>query len=148
MIQATNNMDAQEIQMASEAQYRSLAIVWLVVAVSQAFFFGVTLIVPNDNDRFLSMLRWPMAVLGLLFVFDSFLWKHKFLLRAASQHKPSEVTRAYILACCLSEATALFGFLLRFGAFPYYYVLFAVAALAAVVHFPRRRDVLASYESL
>ncbi|HEX6187594.1 MAG TPA: hypothetical protein VFZ40_05915 [Pyrinomonadaceae bacterium] len=141
-------MQPNEIQAASDSQHRSLATVWLILLVSQGLFLAFCLIfAPEDDAGFLYTFRWVIFVLALTLVIDSFVFKSKILSIAARQHKPAAVNNAYILAFALSEATALFGFLLRFSLFRYYYILFAVAAIAMLLHFPRKEAVLAAYEA-
>jgi hypothetical protein len=140
-------MQANEIQTASDRQHRSLVTVWLVLLISQGLFFAFCLVVTPENDRLLYTFRWPILVLALTLVIDSFVFKLRILPNAAKQHKPSEVNRAYILAFALSEATAMFGVLLRFASFRYYYILFGVAAISMLLHFPRKEHVLAAYKA-
>ena len=140
-------MQPLEVQTVGEPQYRSLVVVWLVFVISQVLFFALCLAIsPGDDSGFLYVLRWPIAVLGLTLVLESFRWKRRILFNSKKLDRPSEVNRAYIVAFALSEATALYGLMLRFAAFRYYYVLFAAGAITTMLHFPRKNHVLAAYE--
>jgi hypothetical protein len=138
-------MHASKEQTPGEAQHRSLVVVWLVFVISQALFFAFCAVVsPDDDPGLIHTLRWPIAVLALTFIVDSFRWKRKFLL-SEKLDRPSAINRAYITAFSLSEAAALFGVMLRFAAFRFYYVFFAAAAITTILHFPRKEHVLAAY---
>jgi len=142
-------MQMSEVQTVGEAQYRSLAVVWFVFVISQVFFFAFCVLVTSDVSPFFLNFRWVIAGLALTFVIDSFVWKRKMLSRATEKQDPSEVNRAYIVAFCLSEATALVGFVLKLEAdFRYFYILFAAGAIATVLHFPRKERVLMAYKTV
>lgn len=137
-------MRTTRVQAIGEVHHRSLVGVWLVFVISQVLFFAFSLVIfPNNDLGFLHTFRWPIAVLGLMLAVDSFRWRRKILF-SKKLDRATAVNRAYIVAFSLSEVTALYGLMLRFAAFRYYYILFAVGAIALMLHYPRKEQVLAA----
>jgi drug/metabolite transporter superfamily protein YnfA len=141
-------MQADEIAFRSDRQYRTMLIVWFVFVISlSAFFVFCLLLAPASTDQDLSGFGIVFVAFGFIFVVDSFFWKRKSLARAMKRHDPSLVDKAYIVAFAMCEVAGLFAVFLRFETvFRYYYVSFALAGVAMLLHFPRKDHVLAAYE--
>lgn len=92
---------------------------------------------PND------MLSLTLLVIGLSTTLISFPIKSKLLARAIDQQQVQLVQQAYIVAWAIAEVAALLGLLDFFATgHRHFYILFLIAALAQLLHFPRREHVL------
>ena len=75
----------------------------------------------------------------------SFLVKQRLLSRAVGEQRPELVTNAYVVGFALSEAAGVLGLASAFVAGGgFFYILFLVAAVGLLLHFPRRDDLAAA----
>lgn len=121
-----------------------MRILWLAMLLSIGAYFVFGLIrgrsenaAPNPS---LSLALLGVAVLTTL---TSFLIKNRLLSKAVDQQQVGMVQQGYIVTWAITEVAALLG-LVDFiaTADPYYYVLFIIAALGMLLHFPRRETVV------
>jgi hypothetical protein len=84
-----------------------------------------------------------LIAIGLLATLISFFVKNKLITRAVDQHQEQLVQQAYVVAWAMCEVAALLGLLDFFlTGHAHYYLLFIVAAVGQLLHFPRREHVL------
>ena len=127
---------------------------WFALLMSVVMYFVITLFVPPISlDPSAgspgSLLIFGLAALGAFFVVASLAVKKKLLDRSVEQQDPTLVQRAMVLACAMCEVSALLGLLeyLVIG-IRRYYLLFLLAAVGIILHFPRRSQLeAASYKS-
>ena len=117
---------------------------WIGMISSIVAYFVFTLFVGRSADHelnpTLTLILLGVAVAAVLI---SFPLKSKLLNRAVEQQQTPLVQQAYIVAWAVTEVGALLGLLDFFTTGDqYYFVLFIVAALGQLLHFPRREDIL------
>ncbi len=152
MKQASANTDQRSI----DARYRGLVITWLAILISMGMYVFLTRVTANQPAENPSPGTVEMnkivlarcATLAILTFAFSFLFKRKFMKQAMENHDIGFINRGHILALAMCEATCLFGLLAYFlTQNPYAYLLFGLAALGVLLHFPRKAQLLyASYD--
>ena len=105
--------------------------------------------IANAENPANSPLIIGLTVLGAMFVLVSFVVKRKLLDQSVEKQDLAMVQKAMIVALALCEVSALLGLLERFVfGNREYYLLFILAALGDLFHFPRRSQLeAASYKS-
>jgi lipopolysaccharide export LptBFGC system permease protein LptF len=121
------------------ARHRGLLIIWVAQFIALGIFFALTRLVAvpysPENDKLRSMI---FGALGGATLTLSFIIKYKLLRQAVEQQRPDYVTTAYVLAFALCEAAAIFGLVNYFLSGVPMYLLFILAAVGLLLHFPRR----------
>ena len=142
--QSTNPTNPQEN---FELRLRTLRILWFALFMSIVLYFGLTLFVgPREETESNQMVSLILIVMGLSTTLVSFVLKSKLLTRAVEQQQVPLVQQAYFVALALCEAAALFGLLDFFlTGHRHYYILFIIAALGQLLHFPRREHVVNAF---
>ncbi len=137
-----------------EQSYKTLAIIWLALLVSQITFLGVIFVAKPDVYRF--DLSKPIlgenAVIIIVFAFLaitnfalSFIMKKRSYEQAIAKQEIAYVQTGLILACAFCEAISLLGMVLAFAfSYQYFFAWFALGILGFLLHFPRRDDVIAA----
>ena len=112
--------------------------------MSIGFYYAFTFFVSRPEDvEFNSTLFLVMVGIGLLITFISFPIKNKLINQAIEQQHAPLVQQGYIAAWVLSEIPALLGLVYYFlTGNRFFYVLFLIAVLAQLLHFPRREHVI------
>jgi len=92
-----------------------------------------------------SLIIVSLTVVSMFLIIVSFALKRMFLKRSVEMQSLPQVQTAYIIAWAFCEAAALFGLLEAF-AFGYrlYYILFILAAIGMLFHFPNGEHLLAA----
>jgi hypothetical protein len=135
-------------------RYQTMIVLWSGLLMSVVFYFLISVFVtPNvgnepDNSRRVALI-FTLTGLGTVLVILSFAAKNKLLERSVENQDLGLVQKALILACAMCEAGALLG-LVEFFVLGNResYLLFALAAIGIVVHFPRRNQLeAASYKN-
>lgn len=140
-MQSANQND---VQGNVEVRLRTMRTIWLGLFFSIGMYYVLTIFAGRpegveSND----MLSLILLVIGLSTTLVSFPVKSKLLARAAEQQQVQLVQQAYIVALALTEVAALLGVLDFFvTGHRHYYLLFIIAALGELLHFPRREHVL------
>ncbi len=125
-------------QATAGARQRGLLIIWLAQFISLGILFALTKLIDvpvsagNDN------LRWLMGICGGATFALSFMLKHILVGRAFEQGRPDYITTAYVLAFALCEAAAVCAVVNYFVSGLTMYLLFILAAVGLLFHFPRR----------
>ena len=121
-----------------------MRMIWIAMLMSIGFYYAFTLFVARrENVEPNTTLFFVLVGISLSTTLLSFLIKNKLInLAVVQQHVPL-VQQGYIAAWALSEIPALLGLLDFFlTGNRYFYVLFLIAVLAQLVHFPRREHVI------
>jgi drug/metabolite transporter (DMT)-like permease len=117
---------------------------WMGMMLSIVGYFVLTLFAGRPEDLepnpTLSLILLAVAASAALV---SFPLKSKLLNRAIEQQQVPMVQQAYIVAWAITEVGGLLGVLDFFTTGDrYYYLLFMIAALGQLLHFPRREHML------
>jgi len=127
-----------------EVRVRSIRILWFAMlsSVGLYYFFGL-FNGRSENVTANPSLSLALLVAGVSTTLISFLIKAKLLTKAVEQQNLGMVQQAYIVTFAITEVAALLGLLDFFATSNrYYYVLFIIAALGLLLHFPRREHVV------
>lgn len=127
-----------------ELRLRTMRTLWMGMILSILGYFVLTLFAGRSEDLepnpTLSLILLAVAASAALV---SFPLKSKLLNRAIEQKQVPMVQQAYIVAWAITEVGGLLGVLDFFmTGNRYYYLLFIIAALGQLLHFPRREHVL------
>ena len=127
-----------------EPRIRTMRTIWIAMLMSTGFYYAFTFFVKRPETVDLnSTLFLVLAAIALSTAFISFPIKNKLISQATEQQHVPLVQQAYILAWALSEIPALLGLLdFYVTGNRYFYVLFLIAVLAQLLHFPRREHVI------
>jgi hypothetical protein len=136
----TQQTDPNGAPMNIEQRMRTVRTLWFALLASIGMYYVFTIVagrpenlVPNNT------LSLALLIGGAATTLMSFVVKNKLISRAIEQRQVLHVQHGYLVAWVMSEAAALLGLLDFFATNdPYFYVLFIIAALADVLHFPRR----------
>jgi hypothetical protein len=126
-----------------ELRMRTLRILWFALFLSVGMYYVFTLFAERSPDlKPNNTMSIALIGVGVSMVLVSFLVKSKLLARAIDQQQLLLVQQAYVVALAMCEVPALLGMLDFFTtADPNYYVLMIIAAIAQLLHFPRREHV-------
>lgn len=132
--------DPHDEQINIEQRMRTVRTLWLALLVSVGLYYGVTMFAGRpETVEPNSTMSLTLLVVGLSTALISFLVKNKLITRAIERRQAQQVQQAHVIAWAMSEVAALLGLLDFFATSdPYFYVLFIIAALAQLLHFPRR----------
>jgi hypothetical protein len=126
-----------------ELRIRTIRILWFALFISVGLYYGLTFFMPRAENAPNATLFLVLLAVSVTTTLASFIIKNNFLSRASQQQQIQLVQQGYVVACALSELPALLGLLDYFATGnDYYYVLFIIAALGMLLHFPRRDHVL------
>ena len=134
-------------------RYQSMLILWFALLMSVVMYLVFIQVaapaIANAENPPDSRLVIGITVLGALFVLISFVVKRKLLERSVVEQDTGMVQKALVVALALCEVSALLGLLERFVfGNREYYLLFILALLGDLFHFPRRSQLeAASYKS-
>ena len=136
----TRPIDPKGAQMTIEARMRTVRILWLALFLSIGMYYLFTLFRGRpENLPTNDMLSLALLIGGVAAVLVSFLIKKKLVSQAIEQRQAQNVQQAYLVAWVICEMTALLGLIDFFvTSHPHYYLLFILAALGDLLHFPRR----------
>lgn len=127
-------------------RHRTLLIIWAAMLMTVGIYFALAFAMrtaPGEEGDETVLL--VLIATGATIALASFIIKQRFLSRAVAEQKPDMVTTAYIVGLAMSEAAGLLGLVSAFifgGTLPY--ILFLIAAVGMLLHFPRRDDLLAA----
>ena len=133
-----------------DKQYRALLTLWVALLLSFGAFFLVTLFItpgtgtePGQAPNKLLVL--VSSAVGSFLVVLSFAVKRKLLQRSVEKQDVSLVQKSLIVPSIMCEGCVWIGVLqhLMLG-HREYYLLFLVAAVGMLLHFPRRDHLLAA----
>lgn len=139
-------LSPQELQLRIEPRIRTIRTLWIAMLLSIVIYYVFTLVLgQSKNSSPNSTLSLMLVGAGLLTTLISVPIKKKFLARSVEQQRVELVQQGHIIAWALTEVAALLGVVDFFlTGNRYYYVLFLIAAIGQLLHFPRRQHVLAA----
>jgi len=126
--------------------FQSMVIIWIAQIMSVAMFFLVTQFVAVPADRpENNILSFVFAAVGTFCAIISFVVRAKLLRQSVEKQDPKLVQTANVAGRALCEVPAILGVVERF-ILPgrEYLLLLLIGALAMVLHYPRRSDLLAA----
>lgn len=133
-----------------ETRLRTMRILWAVF-LNAVFLFAVVAYFATQDEAYAPAAGGPSAVfyvfvaLGLSAAVLSFVMKKIFFKRGEREKSPAHVQTGLILALALCEVAALLGVVAVIAfADPRGYLLFVLAAVCDLLHFPRREPLLAA----
>lgn len=140
-----------------EQMYRTLAILWFALFISQFLFLVVIYFAKPELFRFdfsrpLLGKNAPIIIIfalaAILNIGISFFLKKKYLGQAIAEKNVHFVQTALIVGCAMCESVSLFGMMLAFVAdYQYFFLWFILGIGAMIFHFPRRDNLIdASYK--
>jgi hypothetical protein len=136
----TQPIDPKRSQTNIEARIRTVRTLWLALLLSIVMYYVFTIFAgrPETIERNDTM-SLALLIVGVATVLVSFLVKKKLVNQAIEQRQTLHVQHGYLVAWVMCEVTALLGLLDFFlTSHPHFYVLFIVAAVGDLLHFPRR----------
>lgn len=137
-----------------EQFYRSLAIIWFALFVSQFLLLLVLYFIQPELFSFdfsrplldknaIVIIIFAVAAFGNVAV--SFLLRKKYLDLAVAEQNVHFVQTAVVVGSALCESVSLFGLMLAFVAnYQYFFLWFILGIGAMIFHFPRREHVYAA----
>ena len=119
---------------------RTVRILWLALLFSVGLYYLLTVFVGRpENLEPNHTVSLALLAAGVSTTLVSFLVKSKLINRAIEQRQVQQVQQGYIVSWAMCEVAALLGLMDFFmTSDPYFYVLFIIAALGELLHFPRR----------
>jgi hypothetical protein len=144
-------MQAEQSQQQLDAKYRVLVILWAALSFSVVLYLILSFVIPGpDSESAQSqVVTFALTAVGAFLAIMSFAIKQRFFAQAEAKQAPGMVQTGLIIALALCEAAALLGLVDHFATGNrYYFVLFVVAIIGMLLHFPRRDQLgVASYRS-
>ena len=137
-----------------EPLYRTNVILWAAFLMSQFLFLVVIFFAKKELFNF-DFTKSPLGkepivvlIIGFIALFNfglSFYMKLQMTQEAINSQKPAGIQTAQILAYALCESISIFGLVLAFiFDYPYFFVLFGLAILGILLHFPKRDNFMAA----
>ena len=136
----TQPIDPKRAQMNIEARMRTVRTLWLALLLSIVMYYLFTIFAGRpENLQRNDTMSLALLIVGVSTVLVSFLIKKKLVNQAIEQRQTLQVQQGYLVAWVMCEVAALLGLLDFFlTSHPHFYVLFIVAAIGDLLHFPRR----------
>lgn len=129
-----------------DTAFRSMMILWIAQIMSVVMFFAVTQFVEVPDDRpENNILSFVFAAVGAFCAIFSFVVRAKLLRQSVEKQDPKLVQSANVVGRALCEVPAILGVIERF-ILPgrEYLLLLMIGALAMLLHYPRRSDLLSA----
>lgn len=137
-----------------EQSYRTLAVIWFALLMSQVMFLVVILFAKPEVFTFdfakplfgeNGLIVIVFAMLALANFALSFVMKRRAYEQAINHQRVALVQTGLILACAFCEAISLLGVVLAFAfAYQYFFLWFALGILGIILHFPSRKTIFAA----
>ena len=129
-----------------DTAFRSMMILWIAQIMSVVMFFVITQLVDVPGDRpENNIVSFVFAAVGSFCAIISFVVRARLLRESVDKQDPKLVQTANIAGRALCEVPAILGVVERF-ILPgrEYLLLLLIGALAMLLHYPRRSDLLAA----
>lgn len=128
-----------------DARYRIILVVWFGILMSIGFIVLLTALIERPQNEKNNVLMIVLYGVSTLLIFASIVPKHKLLEQAVQKQQPQLVQTAYIITFSMVEVISLCGLML-YMATPdrTYYVSFISSVVLMLLHFPRRRHLMAA----
>ena len=137
----TQQTDPHGTHVNLEQRMRTVRTLWFALLASIGMYYVFTLVADRpENLESNNTLSLALLIGGISTTLISFVLKNRLISRAIEQRQVLHVQHAYLVAWVMTELAALLGLLDFFATNdPYFYVLFIIAALGDLLHFPRRQ---------
>jgi amino acid transporter len=145
-------MNVPEPNAQLDAKHRVMVILWVALVSALGFYYLLSLFVPGpetENDQ-VPMVTLVLTAVGISLLVISLVVKARFIKQAEEKQTPALVQTGLIVSLALCEAIGLLGLLDHFlTGNRYYFVMFIIAVIGMLFHFPRRSQLaLASYRKI
>ena len=132
--------DPNNAQMNIEQRMRTVRILWLALLFSVGLYYLFTIVAGRpENLEANNTVSLALLAVGVSTTLVSFLVKNKLINRAIEQRQVQQVQQGYVIAWAMCEVSALLGLMDFFlTSDRYFYVLFIIASLSELLHYPRR----------
>ena len=134
--------------------YQVLITIWAVILFSQFIFVLVLFVVKRELFNFdftqpiagrEPVMTAALALLGITSFLVSFIWRARFIKRSVIEQKIGLVQSGMLVGIALSDAVTLFGLMTAFlYDYPYFFLFIGLGILGALLHFPKREDLMAA----
>jgi F0F1-type ATP synthase membrane subunit c/vacuolar-type H+-ATPase subunit K len=127
-----------------EALHRRTLVIWAAMLASLGTYFALAYALrpePPAGATANDSISLALLCAGAAFVLASFIVKNRLLSRAVAEQNARRVVSAYVVGMALAEAAGVLGLASSFvlgGGFPD--LLFLVAGVGLLLHFPRGED--------
>lgn len=137
-----------------DQKYRTLAILWLILLFSQLLF--VVVIYSSKAELFSdrseqssfgneSTVVFGAAFLAIANLAISFFFRRKAIEQGIAEQKPEYIQTALIIGCAFCEAISIIGLVLALVfEYQYFYLWLVVGFIGIILHFPRRKNLVAA----
>ena len=133
----------QQVEARVEARHKVFLILWLALFVSIMLFLVLVLVTGSQGTPN-PTLSYALLGVGATTVLVSFLLKNQLVQKAINNNDIAALQSAHIVSLALCESAALFGVVDRFvTASQTSWLLFAIAAIGILLHFPRKDQIRA-----
>jgi hypothetical protein len=138
--------DPNAVQVNIDQRMRTVRILWFALLTSIAMYYLFTIFAGRpDTVQPNSTLSLALLAVGMLTVVGSLPIKSKLVNQAIERRQVQHVQQGYIAAWAICELAALLALLDFFLTNdPYFYVLFIIAAIGDLIHYPRREHFLSA----
>ena len=137
-----------------EQNYKTLAIIWFALLLSQVMFLVISFVAKPDLFKFdlnkpifgeNAVIIGAFAFLAIVNFALSFVMKKRSYQQAIAEQNIALVQTGLILACAFCEAISLLGLVLAFAfSYQYFFAWIVLGIVGILLHFPRRDDVIAA----
>lgn len=134
-----------------DKRYQTMVVLWVGSFLSTVALYLISTFVVESAEAASqepaqsTLILWILTAVGVVTVAVSLLLKRKLLQRSVDQQSVEVVQQALVVGVALSEIPALAGVLeTMFINSGFNYLLFIIAGIGALLHFPRRDNLLAA----
>ena len=133
----------QQVEARVEARHKVFLILWFALFVSVMLFL-VLVLVTGSNGTPNPTLSYALLGVGATTVLVSFLLKNQLVQKAINNNDIAALQSAHIVSLALCESAGLLGVFDRFvTASQTSWLLFAIAAIGILLHFPKKDQIRA-----
>lgn len=141
-----NNQHTSEL----DHKYRTMAIIWLILLMSQLVFIGVAFSVKGsmvagadaaEQTATDPIIIVAFALLAVVNFILSFVMRRRAAQQAIAEKNVMHVQTGLVIGCALCESISIIGVVLAIAfSFPYFYLWIGLGMFGIFLHFPRRKE--------
>ncbi len=135
-----------------EQTYRTQMILWVAFLMSQFIFIVVLFVSKSEIFKFdftkpmFEVMAIVLALVAIISFALSFVYKNKYLKQAIEKQEIPLVQESLIMAFAFCEAICIFGLVLAFSDYQYFFAWFVLGIAGILIHIPKRSYLIdASY---
>lgn len=135
-----------------EQTYRTQMILWVAFLMSQFIFIVVLFVSKPEIFKFdftkpmFEVMAIVLALVAIISFALSFVYKNKYLKQAIEKQEIPLVQESLIMAFVFCEAISIFGLVLAFSDYQYFFAWFVLGIAGIIIHIPKRSYLIdASY---